>query len=526
MTFTKSILLVLILFFARLNSFAQNPALKMIDTADLKRHLSFISSDSLQGRAYGTPFPGLDLAAEYLKANIKKTGLVSGADKYFQNFSIISSQPDIENTFLEITDTNGNTILKTDSIIGLPAGTGINILNAEVVFAGFGWNDDKTSCNDLNGVDVRGKVVMFAMGTPESFKTKELPRWNNSLETAKIKKAMDAGAAFVLIINSPLDEGNTIYNRLNRWINRNDFSLPSSGSKTESTSFVFVNASFGDALLGGKGKLKKQLTKISVKQHPHSYLIEGLRINVKVNRKTEHIQAKNVIGIVEGSDPVLKDECVVFMAHYDHIGIDISGNVFNGADDNGSGTVALLEVAEAFMSLEPKPKRSIVFLWVTAEEVGMLGSQYYIKNPVFPVEKTVACFNIDMAGRVFEARDTVWNKSVKMVKDFDGLYTLTNDIWPGLKEINSAACKTLDLIPDYSLPSSFLRSSDHFSFHSAGVPIINYATGYHADYHKVTDEISRINFDKMKRVADLCFLVGIEIANREKIEFSSNKSTN
>ena len=526
MAFTKSILSVLILFFAGLNLFAQNQPLKLIDTADLIHHLSFLSSDSLQGRGFGTPLPGLDMAATYLKVNIEKTGMASGADDYFQEFSIISSQPDIENTFLEITDANGNITFKTDSIIALPTGAGINISDAEVIFAGFGWSDDKTGYNDLKGVDVRGKVVMFAMGTPDSFKAKELSRWNNSLETAKIKKAKEAGAALVIIINSSLDEGHSIYNRLNRWINRNDFSLEMPDNKAENSGFLFSTTSLADALLGGKGKFQKNLAKISEKQHSHSYSIHGLRIKVKVNRKTEHIQAKNVIGIVEGSHPVLKDECVVFMAHYDHLGIDNSNEVFNGADDNGSGTVALLEVAEAFMSLEPKPKRSLVFLWVTAEEVGMLGSKYYVVNPVFPIDKTVACINIDMAGRVFEQRDTVWNKSAKLVKDFDGIYALTNNIWPGLKEINTAACKTLDLIPDYSLPSGFLQSSDHFSFHSHGVPVINYATGYHADYHKVTDEISRINFDKIKRIADLCFLVGHEIANCEKIEILKNEDKN
>jgi hypothetical protein len=525
MVFTKSFLLVLILFFAGLNSFAQNPVLKMIDTTDLKRHLSFLSSDSLQGRAFGTPIPGLDITAGYLKTNAEKIGLIAGSDDYFQNFSINSSQPDRENTFLEITDSNGNITFTTDSIIALPTGTGINILNAEVIFAGFGWSDEKTGYSDFNGIDVRGKVVMFAMGTPESFKTKDLSRWNNSLETDKIKKATAAGAVCVIVINNPLDEGHSIYNRLNRWINRNDFSLETP-DKTDNSSFVFSTVSMADALLGGKGKFNKRIAKISEKQQPHSYSIEGLRINVKVSRRTENIQAKNVIGIVEGSHPVLKNECVVFMAHYDHLGIDNKGDVFNGADDNGSGMVTLLEVAEAFMSMKEKPKRSIVFLWVTAEEVGLLGSKYYIENPVFPIEKTIACINIDMAGRVFEQRDTVWNKSAKLVKDFDGLYTLTNDVWPMLKEINSAACSKLGLLPDYSLPSGFLQSSDHFNFHSAGIPIINYATGYHADYHKVTDEISRINFDKIKRVADLCFLVGFEIANSEKIEFPKIENTN
>ncbi|MDO8952180.1 MAG: M20/M25/M40 family metallo-hydrolase, partial [Draconibacterium sp.] len=500
--------------------------LKMIDTADLKRHLNFLASDSLQGRAFGTPVSGLDLAADYLKKNAREIGLVSGADDFFQSFPVISSQPDNENNFLEITDASGKSLYKTDSVIVLPSGSGVNISNAEVVFAGFGWSDEKSGYDDFHGVDLLGKVVIFATGTPESFRKNELIRWDNSLETAKIEKATEVGAALVLLVNNPLDESNSVYNRLTRWINRNDFSLEIPGNSTGNNSFAFTTSTQADILLGGTGKLKNLLAGIAEKQKPNSFPFKRKQINVNVNRKTEHIQSKNIIGIIEGSNPELKNECVVFMAHYDHLGIDNSGNIFNGADDNGSGTVLLLEVAEAFMSLNPKPKRSIVFLWVTAEEVGLLGSQYYIKNPVFPVEKTVACFNIDMAGRVFEPRDTIWNKSAKMVKDFDGLYTLTNDIWPGLKEINSAACKTLDLIPDYSLPSSFLRSSDHYSFHSVGVPIINYATGYHADYHKVTDEISRINFDKMKRVADLCFLVGIEIANREKIEFTKNESTN
>ncbi len=525
MVFIKSALSVIILFLAGLNSLAQDSALKMINIDDLKRHLTFISSDSLQGRTFGTMVPGLDIAADYIRANAKETGLSPGVHDYFQTVPIVSLQPDIENTYLEITDTEGNLVHKTDSVIGLPTGTGINISNAGVVFAGFGWIDEKTGYNDFEGVDVRGKVVMFASGSPESFQNKELPRWNNSMETAKIEKAMEAGAIGVILINSPLDEGDSVYNRLNRWANRVDYGLETPEKKEESNNFIFTTTTQAGALLGGKGELENQLAKISTEKQPHSYCIEGLRINAKANRKSEHIQAKNIIGIVEGSDPVLKNECVVFMAHYDHLGVDKNGDVFNGADDNGSGTVALLEVAEAMMSLEQKPKRSIVFLWVTAEEMEMLGSRFYIENPVFPIEKTVVSINIDMAGRVFEPRDTVWSKSAKMVKNFDGLYTLTNDIWPGLKEINSAACKTLGLVPDYSLPSGFLRSSDHYSFHSRGVPILNYSTGYHADYHKVTDEIPRINFDKMKRVSDLCFLVGTEIANCKKIEILKNELT-
>lgn len=520
---SKFVLIFFLLTFLNLNSFTQESGLKFINTEDLKYHLSFLSSDSLQGRAFGTPEPGLDLAADYLKSNAKKMGLKSAADDFFQTVPIVSSQPDIENTFLEIISTDGTVLLKTDSVIGLPAGTEINILNTEVVFAGFGWSDEKTGYNDFKGINIKGKVVMFATGTPESFENNDLPGWNNSMETAKMKQAMETGAALVIIINSPLDEENSMYSRLSRWTNRTDYSLETLVNKTIRNNFIFTTVAQADALLGGKGELKNLLSKISTEKKPNSYCIEGMRINVKANRKTDHIQAKNIIGIVEGSHPELKNECVVLMAHYDHLGIDKNGDVFNGADDNGSGTVTLLEVAEAFMSLDQKPKRSMVFLWVTAEEIGQLGSQYYAHTPVFPIGKTVACINIDMDGRVFEPRDTVWNKSEKLVKDFNGLYTLTNNVWPGLQEINTLVCQSLGLIPDYSLPPGFLRSSDHFSFHSKEVPILNLATGYHADYHKVTDEISRINFDKMKRVADLCFLVGLEIANCEKITTIRNE---
>ncbi len=523
MLFGKAIPLVLILFNVYSISFAQESGLKYINKEDLKRHLNFIASDSLQGRTFGTTVPGLEIAADYLKKNIEKLGLTPGVDDYFQTVPIVSSQPDAENSFLEIKDNKGNVILKTDSIIGMPAGSDILISNAEIVFGGFGYYDEKTGYDDFQDIEIQSKVVMFSIGTPDWFQNNEMPRWNNQLETSKIKRAMEAGAAGIIITDSPFDEANEIYNRIYRRRNRTDFHLKIVENKRENNSFLFTTSAQADALLGENGKLKNLLLKISKEKNPGSFTIKGIHATVSVKSKTEHLQAKNVIGIIEGKDPVLKDECVVFMAHYDHLGIDKNSVVFNGADDNGSGTVTLLEVAEALMSLPEKPNRSIVFLWVTGEEVGMLGSQYYSDNPAFPLEKTVACINIDMDGRVFEPRDTIWNKSPKMVKDFNGLFTLTNDFWPGLKEINSSACKNLGLVPDYSLPSGFLRSSDHFSFHNKGVPILNYATGYHADYHKVTDDISRINFDKMKRVADLCFLVGYEIANSEKIKFKREK---
>lgn len=518
MSLVKSVTYIFILLFTQSICFGQKTGIETINTEDLKRHLSFLSSDSLQGRAFGTPINGLDIAANYLKTNAQSIGLKSGADDFFQIVPIISSRPVSENTFLEITESEGEVNFKTDSIIGLPQESEIDISNAEIIFAGFGYIDEKTGYDDFQGLDLNGKVAMFSTGTPEWYENDELPRWNNQMETSKVERAIVAGAIGVILINSPLDKENNIYHRIQKWIKRTDYNLEIHKKVKEKNSFVLTTSNQADAILGKQGELNNLLSEISSDKKPNSFIIQGIRVNIMAKNKTEHFQGKNIIGIIEGSDPVLKNECIVFMAHYDHLGMDENGDVFNGADDNGSGTVTLLEVAEAFATLEKKPKRSIVFLWATNEETGMIGSQFYAENPVFPMEKTVACINIDMAGRVFEQRDTVWNKSPKMVKDFDGLYTLTNDIWPRLKKINNKACKTLGLIPDYSLPSGFLRNSDHFSFHKNGVPILNYATGYHADYHKITDDISRINFDKIKRVADLCYIVGLGIANQKKIK--------
>lgn len=334
-------------------SSAQEKALQTITVNNLKRHITFLSSDSLQGRALNTETRGLETAADYLRNTAKKTGLKPFENNYFQSFEIRATKPDCKNT-------------------------------------------------------------------------------------------------------------------------------------------------------------SRKNLRVSYSVHS-----ESLNSEVKTAQNTQLIPAQNVVGILEGSDAHLKDECIVFMAHYDHLGTDEKGNIFNGADDNSTGCAILLELAEAFSHLEKKPCRSVVFLWTTAEEIGMLGSEYYAENPVFPPGNTKAVINIDMAGRVYEPRDSVWKNSPKLVKDFNGIYTLISDFSPELDEITDSACKQLDLVPDKSLPDYFFRSSDHRHFHSREVPVLNLSTGYHADYHKVTDEVSRIRFDKVKRVADLCFLVGFEMANMD-----------
>ncbi|MEN8115507.1 MAG: M20/M25/M40 family metallo-hydrolase [Bacteroidota bacterium] len=488
---------------------AQNQALSIIDKEDLKRHLTFIASDDLQGRKLGTEVDGLGITANYLAEYVKKIGLKPGAENYFQKVEMVSSKPN-ENNFIEVKNSKGKTLYKSGSIVCLNSNKAFgNLKDADVIVAGFG--------DETDGIDIDGKVVVIAQGNIESFKKGNLFRWNNRLERSKIESISEQKPRTIVIVTNPQDKDNRTFSQIKAWFGRERFMIKTAEENKEAPVLVTI-PKFADELLGGKGKYKEYLTGITENSKPNNFEVENRNVNPNAENITELVDAKNVIAVIEGSDSELKNEFVVFMAHYDHLGVSKDGDVYNGADDNGSGTVALMEVAEAFAGLEKKPKRSIVFLWVTCEEIGMLGSEYYVEHPVFPLEKTIACVNLDMVGRVFEPRDTVWNRSPKRVKDFDGLFTLSNDVWPELAEISAQKCAELGLVPDTTLPAFFMRSSDHYQFHRKGVPVLNLATGYHADYHKVGDEGSKINFDKIKRVADLCFLLGYEIANKNKIE--------
>ena len=494
-------------------TFSQEQALKSIVQNDLKRHLTFISSDDLQGRKVGVG-DGLERAAKYIEKIARENGLQPVKNSYSQNVGIISIRPDNSSSFLKVLNKVKNKTFEAP-VICMDRHIFDLDLKGKPVFVGFG-NYDTAGYNDYEGIDVDGKVVLISSGDLESFGANKEFQWNYRYEQEKMEAAFNKGAEAVVLITSPVDKKNQVFQQLEKWITRNSFALQNENIENRNKYFI-ATPEFADFLLGGGRKYKDYLKSIIKEQKPNPLLPENNEVEIHIQRSVQTFHSRNILGMVEGSDAVLKNEFVVYMAHYDHLGIDENGDVFNGADDNGSGTTVLLEMAKAFASMKVKPKRSILFLWVTTEELGMFGSRYYSEHPVIPLANTVACINLDMVGRVYEPRDSVWKHSPKMVKDFDGLFTLTNDVWPELNQISNSVCHSLGLVPDNSLPENFLRSSDHYYFHKNDVPILNVATGYHADYHKETDEVSKINFDKMKRVADFCFLVGYEVANLETI---------
>ena len=224
------------------------------------------------------------------------------------------------------------------------------------------------------------------------------------------------------------------------------------------------------------------------------------------------VNTSNVLGFVEGTDPELKKEIVILTAHYDHLGIK-NGEVYNGADDDGTGTVALLELAEAFQKAKNDgngPKRSILIMPVSGEEKGLLGSKYYSENPVFPISNTIVDLNIDMIGRLDE------NHTHPNYVYLIGADKISRE----LHEVSEAANKTYsNLELDYTFneendPNRFYYRSDHYNFAQKGIPVIFYFSGVHEDYHKATDEIDKIMFDKVEKITKLVFYTAWEVANK------------
>lgn len=262
--------------------------------------------------------------------------------------------------------------------------------------------------------------------------------------------------------------------------------------------------------------LKKKLSKIKSKlvaKPNYCIKIKPSTITIELKIEEDKIQTENIIGMVEGTDKA--SEAIVISAHYDHIGIK-GETVYNGADDDGSGTVAVMELAQAFSEAKKAgfgPRRSIIFMGMTGEEKGLLGSEYYSNHPVFPMEKTVTNLNIDMIGRLDEEHP----------EDENYVYLIgTNMLSQDLHDISENANKTYNNINlDYRYnsledPNKFYYRSDHYNFAKKGVPVIFYFNGVHEDYHKSTDTIEKILFNKIENITQLVFYTAWDIANRDE----------
>jgi hypothetical protein len=497
--------------------FAQKKELQTITENELKAHLEFIASDNMQGRAFGTPIPGLQITADYLKAQCLKMGLKPGFNNFSQPVKMISVQNEKENTFIALKNSDGKEVFRSHEIMAFPGSVNNDTIRANIVFAGYGYQKDQNGYNDLEKIDVKDKVVMIMTRNAEIARDTAQTEDHTKMEMMKLGRIFLSGARAVIFISDPLNTENKWFDMVEEYAASGTYKLEGQEREEFPVNIILANAEIADAILKESGKTLREIQQeINRSGNPNSFEIENVTAEIQLVKKAENVEGENIIAIIEGSDPVLKNECIVLTAHYDHVGVNGKGEINNGADDNGSGTVALLEVAEAFSQMKKKPLRSIVFAWVTAEEKGLIGSEYYTLNPVFPLEKTLVNINLDMVGRSAEKELAKVENPEKSLAGPNGVYIITGGNNVELTDISNKICNDLGLVPSESLFEEFLFGSDHFNFHKNGVPVLGVTTGLHEDYHTPTDDFDKIDYLKMKRIAGFTFLVAYEIANRKK----------
>ena len=310
----------------------------------------------------------------------------------------------------------------------------------------------------------------------------------NELLIKKAKLAQESGVKGLIIVTKSAD---AIYNELTTFP---EFISPSYQKRWKSQ-----HPSMTDTLLEIKTTSAIARQKLPLINVPvimavidGEKLIEGLSVNIKIKFNDRTIIGKNIVGLIKGKS----DEVIIISAHYDHLGRDKEGNIFYGADDNGTGVAALLEIASSFVEIKNKLKRSILFIVFDGEEWGLQGASAYINNPAFPYEKTVAMLNMDTIGR---------NKP-------DEIYILGSLRSPDLKESNDRVNEKIGLKLLDTIEFAFDYGSDHYPFYEKGIPSIDYTSSYHEDFHNITDTVEKVNIEKVSKVAELVFKVTHEIA--------------
>lgn len=514
-----------------LSAMAQkNPdAVKFSETINKQRgydHLSILASDEYEGRETGKK--GAWMAAEYIKKQFKSFGLKGpvkdGSDPYFQKVDLVTY--DISQSAISI---NGKAkqSMKDFTIPNSSVGiNGLDLTTNEIIFAGYGIT--KEGYNDLDGINIEGKVVMvFATGDP-TVKTTENTQANPRAAMAARQKLMSNliknKPKAILFIDPDFDttpEYRKIATLNGRIMLKNEETAKYIQRPVAYASITISPAVADEILKAGSTSLAAVNKKIAETGKPASQTI-NVAFTAKATKKENAHRGENVLGFLEGSDPKLKEEILVVTGHYDHIGLEADPNakdkVNNGADDDGSGTTGVLLIAEAFSKAKKAgkgPKRSILFMTVVGEEKGLLGSEWYSEHPVFPVANTIADLNTDMIGRIGE--EYLGKPDSANYIYSVGSYRLSTELGDLSEQINKTYTNMkLDYkYDDPKDPQSIYTRSDHYNFAKLGIPVIFYYDGMlQQDYHRPGDEVSKINFDLLAKRAHLTFYTAWELANR------------
>lgn len=478
-----------------------NPGLyaKTITEEDLKKHLYIYASDDFEGRETGQP--GQKKAAEYLKDQYVKMNIPAARSNgdYFQKVPLEVSQLPIGTITIENKDFMlGSDFITFSKALG-------NYSN--VVYAGFGIEDTKYS--DYENIDVKDKIILIKAGEPLDANgnyvisgSAQKSVWSNMSESMgkRMEIAVSKGAKGMFYFD-PVN-----YQRIKgrfEWMKNNQSGQMELAEDANTDFYTFL--------------IEEKMAKALYSQILNNDTAQNLLVDfsLKIESQNKKISSENVAAIIKGSEK--PDEYLVISSHLDHVGVNSNGEINNGADDDGSGTVALLEIAQAFKKAADEgngPKRSVVFLHVTGEENGLLGSRFYTDvDPIFPLEQTVANLNIDMIGRIDPKREG--NRNYIYLIGSDKLSTELHDV---SEMVNERFTKVeLDYTyNDENDPNRFYYRSDHYNFAKNNIPIIFYFNGTHEDYHRPSDTADKINYDLLKNRTQLVFHTAWEVVNRDQ----------
>ena len=531
-----------------------------IQADDLREWLTYIASDELQGRAIYTA--GLGLAAGYIQDHLRDWHVQPAGDRgsYLQTVRVLNVRTTSRSTITVQVGRSARTFKDGDGIRFPRNQGGARTFTLDrIEFAGYGLDVPAANHLDYRGKDVKGAaVVWLGIRGPQGLDAqmhRRLLGGRNRYATDQLQAAASIGPA--------PDEQTTAAPGRSRGAGTDNTTTAgggagrgASGPATDFTTAQRLDSpappvltatdSFYSFLFSAAPTSYEELKRRAAAQDPlPSFRLDDVKISFNIDADYEVVRTQlthNIVGSVEGSDRALKDTYVAFGAHYDHIGYaeyETTGDserrrgapgritpgarsdrIWNGADDDGSGTVALLALARAFAK-GPRPKRSLLFVWHAGEERGLLGSRYFVDYPPVPLDAIVAQLNVDMIGRNRDDKPSEANT----------VYLVGSDrISSELHEINQAANRALlrPLTLDYGMndpsdPEQIYFRSDHYSYAAKGTPIIFFTTGLHGDYHANTDEVSKIEFDKLARVTGLVYETGVRLANLDHAPTRDNQ---
>ena len=549
-----------------------------ISATDTMAMLSYIASDWMKGRDTGDD--GFLIAADYVVSLFKMWGIKPGGDQPTSSFNFRRrmqggappSPPErsyLQEFALRLTgnvqaslslEVRKGDMVKTQSFESgvdfMSMRSSAGTISAPVIFIGYGIQEKSIGWDELKNINIKDKIVLVLSEAPgkdnpeSSFqKNKELKdkyfpaagpqmrrrggpaRFNKTTELAKL-----GPAAILQVANTGSDAD--VYRSLSAVRKPNDsraiinrprlrMSIPGASSTSSQARPPVINITreMANAILENSGKTIDDLkTKIETTNKPASTALSGTRLTINSSAETSLVRVSNVIGYIEGSDPELKDEVFVIGAHFDHLGY-WEDYIYNGADDNGSGSVGVMNIAKA-MAVNPiKPKRTVVFCLWTGEEKGLLGSRYYVANPVFPMDKTIGYLNYDMISRAFDS-DTIARSirqytvpgteelikkirpdqfaTVSLTKD-SGLFELT-------KEMNEYVGLDLSL-REYDLGAGS-SGSDHSSFAAVDKPFVYYMAAMTADYHQPSDSVEKVSGELIAKISKIGYMTVFAFANK------------